>query len=52
MAKQYFISSTSTAASQEKLQNPRKETISFLLSYSKALQVIKGKENTYETIMN
>ncbi|MEN8137689.1 MAG: hypothetical protein ABFR62_04580 [Bacteroidota bacterium] len=35
------------------LKGPKKETIDFLLSYSKALKVIKGsKLNEFELILN
>ncbi len=32
--------------------NPQKETIQFLLSYSKALRVIEYKEIKFETLLN
>ncbi|MCW2119743.1 hypothetical protein [Flavobacterium sp. 7A] len=31
---------------------PKKEIVSFLLNYSKALTVIKGAENSFEIISN
>jgi hypothetical protein len=35
-----------------KTMKPRKEVISFLLNYSKALNVIKTKSGTFELIAN
>ncbi|SHI52344.1 hypothetical protein SAMN04488096_102225 [Mesonia phycicola] len=35
----------------EKL-NPKKETIQFLLNYSKALSIIEGKHMSYENLLN
>jgi len=31
---------------------PKKETINFLLNYSRALQIIKTKNHTFEYILN
>jgi hypothetical protein len=31
---------------------PKKETISFLLNYSKALSVIKSEKKTFELVLN
>ncbi|MBL7473451.1 hypothetical protein [Robertkochia sediminum] len=39
-------------SSKQKQLKPRKETIRFLLDYSKALSVTKYKEMTFETISN
>jgi hypothetical protein len=38
----------------EKVENfrPKRETIQFLLNYSKALNVISGKHMKYETLLN
>lgn len=50
MGKIYFKKS-----SKEELNNqlrPKKETIEFLLSYSKALNVIEYKEMKFETLLN
>ena len=35
-----------------KALKPKKEVVSFLLNYSKALNVIKVKENSFEIISN
>ncbi len=32
--------------------NPRKETLQFLLDYSKALRITKYKQLSFETILN
>lgn len=32
--------------------NPNEETVSFLLNYSKALNVIQGEKRKYETLLN
>ena len=37
---------------QAKKQHPSKETILFLLNYSKALKVSKNKNLEYETFLN
>ncbi len=40
--------------SVEKNKNlePKEETIEFLLNYSKALKVVKGKQKKYEMLLN
>jgi len=35
-----------------KTLNPKKETIQFLLNYSKALRITKYKQFSFETILN
>ncbi|WP_220765095.1 hypothetical protein [Flavobacterium sp. UMI-01] len=35
-----------------KVKKPKKEVISFLLNYSKALKVVKGEKNSFEIISN
>lgn len=47
MAKTYSKKSLVT-----KKMKPKKEVVSFLLSYSKALTVIKTKDNSFEIIAN
>ncbi|EDP96066.1 hypothetical protein KAOT1_07853 [Kordia algicida OT-1] len=47
MAKNYTKSS-----SEMKKMLPKKETISFLLNYSKALSVINYKRMKFETLLN
>ena len=50
MGKIYFKNSSK----EEKINRPqpKKETIEFLLNYSKALSVIEYKEMKFETLMN
>ncbi len=48
MAKIYSKKQPSVSNKME----PKKETISFLLNYSKALSVIKVKDKTFEIIAN
>ena len=47
MAKIYFKKTLAIPT-----MKPKKETISFLLNYSKALSVIKGKTMSFEIIAN
>jgi len=47
MAKIYFKKNVVTNS-----MKPEKETISFLLNYSKALSVIKGNSMSFEIIAN
>ncbi len=47
MAKIYFKHSKPS-----KKMSPKKETINFLLSYSKALQVFKSRSLTFECVAN
>ncbi len=47
MAKIYFKKSSVT-----KTMRPKKEVISFLLNYSKALSMIKVADNSFEIISN
>ena len=47
MAKIYFKQQTLTTK-----MSPKKETISFLLSYSKALHMVKARKMTFECIAN
>lgn len=42
----------SKKASVAKNLKPKKEVISFLLGYSKALAVVKGNENVFELLKN
>jgi len=37
---------------QQKQRNPKKETVSFLLNYSKAFKIIKTKENSFQFYLN
>ena len=37
---------------QEKQMTPKKETINFLLNYSKALTILKSKNKEYEILQN
>ncbi len=48
MAKFYFKSSPK----QEKQLTPKKETIDFLLHYSKALKVVEYQKITFESFLN
>lgn len=41
----------STKSSTSNLK-PKKSTIDFILSYSKSLNVVKGKKLTFETFVN
>ncbi len=36
----------------QKNMNPKKETISFLLNYSKAFKIIRIKENSFQFYLN
>jgi len=38
--------------SSPKKRNPKKETISFLLNYSKAFKIVKIKENSFQFYLN
>ncbi len=48
MAKLYFTKKTVT----NKILNPKKETVSFLLNYSKALNIVNVGKMKIETISN
>lgn len=48
MAKLY----SKNSPKQAKTRNPKKETIAFLLNYSKALKVGKYKNLEFETFLN
>jgi len=37
---------------EEDILEPKQETIDFLLSYSKALRVVKCKSLTFDTLLN
>ena len=50
MGKLYFKKSSKEEKSNH--LRPKKETIKFLLNYSKALNVIEYKEMKFETLLN
>lgn len=47
----HLYSKTSKGEQLNKL-NPKKETLEFLLNYSKALRITKYKQLSFETILN